>query len=182
MIAALALAGGLTAIAALGDLTVPAGRLPASCVPPPSQAEREDSNHVRSGLWAGLPISRNPQSSTDPKLIAEIRERLGGTPLMPDAPGLTARDAARFRLRLAEGIDEAYAAIYRDTGSQALTIVYGLRFPDESAAAGFWSGARAAKNPEIAAVVSGAIVAVASGPRGPCFGAVAARFESLARR
>ena len=181
MIALAALAGGLV-IAALSDLTVPAGQLPASCVPPPSQAEREDGNPFRTGLWAGLPISRNPQNSTDPKLIAEVRERLGGTPLMPDAPGLTARDAARFRLRLAEGIDEAYAAIYRDTGSQALTVVYGLRFPDESAAAEFWSGARAAKNPEIAAVVSGAIVAVASGPRGPCFGAVAAHFAALARR
>ena len=177
MIAALA-AAGLT-IAALGDLTVPPDRLPAGCAPPPSAVERQDGNQYSSGLWAALPISHNPQSSTEPKLIAEGRERLGGMPLIPDVQGLSARDAARFRLRLAEGIDEAYAAIYRDTAAPALIVVYGLRFPNARDADEFWSGARAAKIPGVAAVVSGAIVAAVAGPSGACRDAVTAHLTSL---
>jgi hypothetical protein len=167
------------AIAALGDLTVPADRRPAGCAPSPSAVERENGNRVRSGLWAALPIAQNPQRSTEPKLIVEVRERLGGVPLIPDPPSLTARDAARFRLQLAEGIDEAYVAIYRDTASPALVVVYGLRFPNARDAEEFWSGARAARNPDVAALVSGAIVAAVSGPNGACRDAVAAHVLSL---
>jgi hypothetical protein len=167
------------AIAALGDLSVPADRLPAGCALPSSAVERESGNRLHSGLWAGLPIAGNPTVSAEPKLIVEVRERLGGTPLMPDPPSLTARDAARFRLQLAEGIDEAYAAIYRDTASPALIVVYALRFPNARDADEFWSGARAARNPDIAALVSGAIVAAVSGPSGACRDAVAAHLQSL---
>ena len=175
---ALVAAIGVT-IAALGDLTVPAERLPTGCARPPSAVEREDGSRVRSGLWTGLPMAGNPTASAEPKLIVEVRERLGGTPLTPDAPALTARDAARFRLALAEGIDEAYAAVYRDAASTALIVVYGLRFPTARDAEEFWSGARAAKNSAIAAAVSGAIVAAVSGPSGACRDAVAAHVLSL---
>jgi len=178
MTAALAAAGALI-IAALGDLTVPADRLPAGCAPPASATERMDDTHFRGGLWAALPISRNPQASPEPNLIVEVRERLGGAPLLPDAPGLTALDAARFRLKLADGIDEAYAAIYRQADSFEMVVVYGLRFPDARAAAEFWSTARAAKNPRVTALVSGTIVAALSGPPGACYDAVAAYLNSL---
>jgi hypothetical protein len=166
------------AIAALGDLTVPADRLPGGCALPQSRVERANGNTFHGDFWAALPISHNPQTSSEPKLIVEVRERLGGTPLIPDAP-LSTGDAARFRLRLAEGIDEAYAAIYRDTAAPALIVVYGLRFPSARNADEFWSAARATKNPDLAAVVSGAIVAVVSGPSGACRDAVAAHLASL---
>jgi hypothetical protein len=176
MIAALAAAG--VTIAALGDLTVPLDRLPPGCAPPPSRVERATGNTFHGDFWAGLPISHNPQTSSEPKLIVEVRERLEGPRLISDAPVLTARDAARFRIQLADGIDEAYAAIYRHAEFD-LIVVYGLRFPTPDAAAEFWSGARAAKNPEVATVLSGAIVAAVSGPSGPCRDAVAAHVQSL---
>ena len=177
MIAALAAAG--VTIAALGDLTVPPDRLPPGCTPPPSRVERANGNTFHGDFWAGLPLSRNPQSSSEPKLIVEVRERLEGPRLIPDAPALTARDAARFRIQLADGIDEAYAAIYRHAEFD-LIVVYGLRFPTPGAAAEFWFGARAAKNPAVAAaVVSGEIVAAVSGPSGACRDAVAAHVLSL---
>lgn len=165
-------------IAALSDLTVPADRLPPGCAPPPSRVERATGNTFRGDFWAGLPISRNPQTSSDPKLIVDVRERLEGPRLIPDVPALTARDAARFRIQLADGIDEAYAAIYRHAEFE-LIVVYGLRFVTPDAAGEFWSGARAARNPDVAAVVSGAIVAAVSGPRGACRDAVAAHVLSL---
>jgi len=177
MIAALALAGAT--IAALGDLTVPPDRLPPGCAPPPSRVERADGATVRGDLWAGLPISRNPQTSSEPKLIVEVRERLEGPRLIPDAPALTARDAARFRIHLADGIDEAYAAIYRQPDSHEMVVVYGLRFPDARGAAEFWSTARSARNPRGTALVSGPIVAAVSGPGGACYDAVAAYVDSL---
>ena len=177
MIAALAAAG--VTIAALGDLTVPADRLPAGCAPPPSRVERASGNTFHGDFWAGLPISANPQSSSEPKLIVEVRERLEGPHLIPDAPALTAREAARFRIQLADGIDEAYAAIYRPADAHEMVIVYGLRFPDARAAAEFWSAARAAKNPRVTALVSGPIVAAVSGPSGACRDAVAAHVSSL---
>ena len=166
-------------IAALADLTLPADRRPAGCVPPPSDVEHMDGTQFRGGLWAGLPISRNPQSSSEPQLIVEVRERLGGAPLLPDASALTARGAARFRIQLADGIDEAYAAIYRQADAHEAVAVYGLRFPDARAAAEFWSAARAAKDPRVTALVSGPIVAAVSGPSGACLNAVAAYLNSL---
>lgn len=175
---AVVLAIGLQ-IAALGDLTVPADRLPAGCAPPASDSERVNGTQFRGGSWAALPLSHNPQASSEPGLIVEVRERLGGAPLLPDAPGLTARDAARFRLKLADGIDEAYAAIYRQADSHEMVVVYGLRFPDARAAADFWSAARAAKNPRVTALVSGPIVAAVTGPNSACRDAVAAHLNSL---
>ena len=178
MIAALVAAVAVT-IAALGDLTVPPDRLPAGCTVPQSDGERADGNQFRGGRWAALPLTHNPQTSSEPKLIVEVRERLGGSPLLPDAPALTARDVARFRIRLAEGIEEAYAATYQQSDSREIVVVYGLRFPDARAAAEFWSGARAANNRGITAVISDTIIAVVSGPNGACRDAIGAHLLSL---
>ena len=174
-----ALAAASLTIAALGDLTVPDNRLPAGCTVPHADAERIDGNQVRSGRWAALPLTRNPQTSSEPGLIVEVRERLGGSPLLPDPPAVSGRDVARFRLRLAEGIEEAYAATYEQSDAVGIVVVYGLRFPDARAASEFWSGARAAKNGGITAVISDAIIAVVSGPGGACRDAVAAHVLSL---
>jgi hypothetical protein len=153
--------------------------LPAGCTAPQADAERTAGNQFRGGQWAALPLQHNPQTSSEPTLIVAVRERLGGVPLLPDAPALTPRDAARFRLPLADGIEEAYAATYRQTDSDEMVVVYGLRFPDARAAAEFWSSARAAKSPGITAVMSDAIIAVVSGRDGVCRDAVAAHVLSL---
>jgi len=178
VIAALVLTGGLTAIAALGDLTVPPERLPAGCALSPSASIRESGNRIRTGLWAGLPIRTNPATSSEPSLIVAIRERIEGARVTPDAPALTARGLARFRIQLADGIEEAYAAIYREEDTLQLVTVHGLRFEDELAATDFWNGAASAKNPRAIGARSGSIVAVAAGPRGACLDAVGAHLKS----
>jgi len=170
--------GGLL-IAALSDLTVPADRLPQGCVLSPSQSVRENGNHVRTGLWAGLPIRSNPSTSSEPSVIVAIRGRIAGPIVTPDPPALSERGLARFQLQLADGIDEAYAAIYLGPDSQEIVTVYGLRFPDASAAAAFWASAAARKNPRVTGVLLGPIVAVAMGPPDSCLTAVAAHLTSL---
>jgi len=94
------------------ELTVPAQRLPADCALPDAPVIRIGDNKMQSGLWAGLPITSNPWIGSDRAIVAAIVERMDRPTLVPDAP-LTPRDAARFRLQLADGVDEAYAAVYR---------------------------------------------------------------------
>jgi hypothetical protein len=60
----------------LADLTVPADRLPTGCGLSPSPWIRSSDNRVRSGLWAGLPISSNPWTGTDRAIVASIVERV----------------------------------------------------------------------------------------------------------
>ena len=177
MIAVVAVAGA-AAIAALGDLTVPPDRLPASCAPSASRLVRVSGNTFRD-QWVGLPITSNPATSSEPRVVVAIRERIEGLRTTPDPPALTARDLARFRAQLADGIDEAYAAVYQEPDSSEYVAVYGLRFADTLAATEFWSTAAAAKNARITALTSGPIVAIATGTRGACFDAVAAHLKSL---
>src|SRR5262245_14329073 len=102
------------ALCAAQELTVPRERLPTECA-------LADS---RSG-YAGLRLPTNPWTGTDPSLIAEIRERVEGSPSLPDGPPMSPREAARFRLGLANGIEEAYAAVYQDAELKQLVPVYG---------------------------------------------------------
>src|SRR5687768_14259440 len=122
-------------VVTMQELTVPPERLPTGCVLSPAQSVRLEGNRVRGRNWAGLPIPTNPWAGTDAPLIASIRERVDGPVLMPDGPPLTARQSARYRLHLAEGVEEAYAAIYTQEGPaefepRDVIVVYGLRFPD----------------------------------------------------
>jgi hypothetical protein len=158
----------------LRDLTVPAERLPAGCSISP---ERLDSNQGRGRNWAGLPIATNPWAGSDPPIIARIRERIDGRIRMADGPPPTAAEAARFRLKLAEGVDEAYAAIYTQTDSN-IVIAYALRFAQD---ANRISIARASDNPKIVRVASGPIAAVVTGDGGEYFQAVGNHVKSLVR-
>jgi hypothetical protein len=180
VIAALPLLGGAMIAAALGDLTVPPDRLPSNCALSPTSTVRT-GNQLRSGLWASLPISSNPATSSEPGVVVAIRERIEGPRVTPDPPALSQRSLARFRMQLAEGIDEGYAAVYLEADSQDLIVVYGLRFEDAGAAAEFWKGAAAAKNPRLTGVLAGAMIAVATGPRGACLTAVGAHVKSALR-
>ena len=110
---------------ALNDLTVPPRHLPARCALSPA-APVSDGRTVQGGLWAGLPIPMNPWTGDDRRTISSLRERMGDVPLITDAP-LTAKDASRYSLRLAEGVDEGYAAIYSESQTERV-VVYALRF------------------------------------------------------
>jgi hypothetical protein len=104
---------------------------------------------------------------------------------MPDGPPLTRRQNSHYRLHLAEGLEEAYAAIYTQSEpaefepGRELIIVYGLRFAAESAVD---RRSDTSKNPRIIRVVIGPVVAVVHGDGGRCFEAVGAYLKSLANQ
>jgi len=112
----------------INDLTVPPDRLPAGCTLSPSDSVRLDGNRIRGGLWAGLPITSNPWTGTDRPIVASIRERMGGPPLEPDGPPLDRPAASRYRLLLADGVEEVYAAIYLMQSDSTPIVVYASRF------------------------------------------------------
>jgi hypothetical protein len=111
---------------ALDTLTVPADRLTAGCTVSPTKIVLA-GGRMHGGLWAGLPIDTNPWRGDDPATVAAIRERVVAPPRVPDTPLLTRGELARWRLQLADDVEEAYAAIYADSGTSLIT-VYGVRF------------------------------------------------------
>jgi hypothetical protein len=111
----------------LEKLTVPESRLMAGCRLSPSAFVRVDGNQMRGGLWAGLPITTNPWSGNDRSIAVAIRERVAVSPRPPDGPPLSGRDLTRFRLQLADDVEQAYAAVYADEGMQPIA-VYAVRF------------------------------------------------------
>lgn len=96
-------------------LTAPPERLAPGCI----LAPKVDG--------VGLHVAETPWIGTDRVTVGAIRARVGGPLRTPDGPVFTTGEVSRFRLRLAEGIDDAYVAVYREEGS-SLVVVYGLRF------------------------------------------------------
>ena len=162
----------------LSDLTVPQERLPADCALPQAPSEHLAGNTIRGGLWTGLRMPTNPWAGVEAPIIADIRERID-PPLTPDGPPLGERESARFHLRLAEGIEEGYAAVYRESESNRLVVVYGLRFPSPEDAARLWSTARVPRHPRAVGAAIGSILVVASGEDGPCLRAIGTYLKSL---
>jgi hypothetical protein len=115
----------------------------------------------------------------DRRIVASIRERIDGPVLAPDGPPLSPREFSRYRSKLADGVDEAYAAIYLQS-EQDLTVVYSLRFASTERPADRWSDTRTSTNPRLVRIAIGPIVTVVSGDGGPCFQAVGAHLRSLA--
>ena len=155
-------------VVTMQELTVPAGRLPTGCV-----------LSVRMGNWAGLRIPSNPWAGADRPLVASIRERMDAPTLMPDGPPLSPGEAASFRLHFADGVEEAYAAIYEQS-ERELIVAYAARFASaekalQSRSYSYWSN-----NPSVIRVAMGPIVAMVHGDSGPCFNAVGAHLKSLA--
>lgn len=162
----------------LNDLTVPAERLPDGCALSATPSERISGNGIRGGLWAGLRIPTNPWAGKDRSLIADIRERMDEPSLpLTDAPLFSPRELARYHLILADGIDEGYAAIYREGTSSEPVTVYGVRVAasERPDAVG---NRRPPPDGKSTRVVIGQIVAVVSG-RGMCFQAIADYVKSL---
>jgi hypothetical protein len=163
----------------LTDLTVPAERLPTGCSLSPSPWIRSSDNRVRTGLWAGLPISSNPWTGTDRAIVASIVERVIDPPRLPDGPPLTSRELARFRLRLADGVEEGYAAVYTDGGLSLIT-VNALRYSDITQLPSWRNPERV--RPGSFRLTFGRTVLVVSGEDGPCLQAVGAHVKELASR
>jgi hypothetical protein len=167
---------------ALRELTVPQERLPAGCATAPSNAVRLDGNRVLSGLWTGLPIDENPWMGNDPHVVGAIRERMDGPVRVPDGPPATRRELSQYRLQLSEGVEEAYAAVYRQPDpEQPPIIVYGSRFSEPSAPVqrpAFGSGPG---NEKILRLTIGSTVVVLHGDGGACSAAIGAYLRSLAQ-
>jgi hypothetical protein len=83
----------------------------------------------------------------------------------------------RFWLKLAEGIEEGYAAAYVTGANRPAVIVMALRYASghiDDPVPGRRRGARGEYR-----LVAGNVVAVARGPVGACFDAVARHLRSL---
>jgi hypothetical protein len=158
----------------LRDFTVPSERLPNGCVLAPAPFVRESGNRVRGGLWAGLPIDRNPWVGSDPVITAAIRERIAPPARLPDGPPLNPSELARYRLALADGIAQSYAAIYQASDSTALIVVYALEFPTERDADTFRYSVRSS-----GLLTMGRVIALISGDENDCQQALSAHIRSL---
>lgn len=96
----------------LASLTIPADQLPQGCSLRPDDVV---DHRASTNPWTGL----------EPLVIATIRERMGAVTRVPDAP-LSRREETMFRLQLANGVEEAYGALYR-TNTQFVS-VYAVTF------------------------------------------------------
>jgi hypothetical protein len=161
---------------AMQDLTIPKDRLPAWCALARANSTREPDGRIHGGLWAGLPITTNPWTGTDHRVIASIRERADPPPTVTDAP-LTRAEASRYFLRLADGVEEGYAAVYTQEGSNDSVVVSALRFAATEKPFYSLADAKASYRPTTRIEI-GRIVAVVTGG-GECFQALETYLKSL---
>ena len=178
--AAIAVCASQTArprIVNMRDLTVPAERLPAGCALSPSPSVRVDQSRLV-GRWAGFPT--NPWIGTDRQLMASVREIVEGPVAFPDGPPLDAKQLFRYLGQLADGVEEAYGAVYMQSDAYPI-VVRAIRLApgEKPSALARPSDARLSRNPGIVRVAIGQIVAIVSGD-GECFQAVGAYLKSLA--
>ncbi len=154
------------------DLTVPNERLPSGCSLKPGSP----------GASIGLRgTTANPWIGMDRRTIALIRRTLDGPPPLPDAAPLGAREASRFLLQLADGVEEGYAAIYAQSGTQDVT-VYALKFAtSEGTVFGRSRDDRTPRGQTRTRVALGPMVAIVYGNGGQCFEAIQAHLQSLGK-
>jgi hypothetical protein len=149
----------------LSDLTVPQDRLPADCA-------------LSTRASIGLRIAANPWVGTDRPIVASIRERVDVPPPVPDGPPLAPADAARFHLRLADGVEEAYAAVYDQSEARGI-VVYGLRFASATSRDELLRDRRIRETPRVMRIAIGPVLAVVHGDGGPCAQAIGTYLQSL---
>jgi hypothetical protein len=128
----------------------------------------------------GLRVKENPWIGADRPVVASIRERVDAPPPVPDGPPQTPGEAARFRLRLVEDIEEAYAAVYGQ-GAPDRVVVYGLRFSSATSSDEFLRNRRFRENPRVTRVAVGRILAVVHGDGGPCAQAIGTYLKSFGK-
>ena len=164
-------------VVTMQDLTLPVEHLPVGCALSPAPSVHLDGNRVRSGLWAGFPT--NPWIGTDRQFMASIRELIDGPASVPDGPPLDAKELSRYLGLLADGVEEAYGAVYMQ--SAELITVRALKFAptEKPSARAHSSDTRVSRNPGMIRVGIGQIVAIVTGD-GECFQTVGAYLRSLA--
>ena len=166
-------------IVSVRDLTVPAERLPIACTLSPAPSVQLDGGRVRSGLRAGFPT--NPWIGTDRRLVASIRELVDGPAAVPDGPPLDAKQLSRYLGQLADGVEEAYGAVYMQSDAELITVRAVKFAPGEKPpTTRYASDRRVAGTPALIRVAIGPIVAIVTGD-GDCFQAVGAYLQSLAK-
>jgi hypothetical protein len=166
---------------AMTDLTVPKKRLPAECTLSSRTSIEAYFFATRMGgpedratilnIWGGGNADRaNPWIGTDISKIANIRQRLSASPLLPDPP--------RFGpALLAEGVEEAYIAIYSNQSDLTKPIVvYALRFAATTKRPFYPPGTASNRRFEI-----GPVNGIVSGDDGQCSQTVGAYLKSLAK-
>jgi hypothetical protein len=156
----------------LQDLTVPSEQLPDGRVLASPGPVGLDGRRVRLSSLAGLGLPANPWIGSDRSILATIRERMDGHPLVPDAP-LTKSEYARFRMRLADDAEEGYAAVY----GQDEIVVNAARLMSPPKDESFSPTTR--RNSRALHFTWDRIVAVVEGRRTPCFDAVDKHLRSL---
>ncbi len=154
-------------------------QLPTECALVSSPSVRLDGSSVLRGLWGNLPIATNPWTGVEPSILAQIRMHMYGLPRAPDGPPLDRREASRYFLQQADGIQEGYAAFYKDSGAEGVA-VYALTYADGQPATvppstGQSSGDRAVSWARI-----GRTVVLAVGSRGACSQGLETYIQSLA--
>jgi len=108
---------GQAPLSSLDQLTLRQG-LPAGCS---LASDKRDIGFS----WPAF-IESNPWLGTDRSTIASIREVMYGAPRVVDAP-LSAAEFSRFFVRLSDGVNEGYVAVYRQREVDVAT-VYALTF------------------------------------------------------
>lgn len=155
------------------ELTVPSDRLPDGCQLAPAPSVPVGPNQVQTGLWGGLQLPSNPWAGHDAPLAGKIRELVDGARRVPDGPPLSRAELARLVLRLAEDVEEAYAAFY-NTPDGRLVSVFAMRLNAPI------DGNNDAELRE-SRVRIGAFVAAHSGDGGECHNAVINHLLTLGR-
>jgi hypothetical protein len=156
----------------LGDLTVAADRLPRDC-------------RLKTGAEPG-PLrlngkTANPWIGRDRASMAAMRASIQESPRVPDGPPLGTAEARQFFLRWADGVEEAYEAVYVGLGAREVR-VRALRFSTPEAGADLQLR-RDPRGRTSTRVVLGSIVAVVQGDgeSHQCFEAIRDHVQSLAK-
>ena len=152
---------GAQALASLSDLTVPPRALPEEC-------------SLASRFSIGLHVRTNPWIGTDRQSVASIRERVD--PVQePDAQLFIPAQRAAYRLKWAEGVEEAYVAVYQQQSAN-LVVVYGLRF---GSGLGARTASQARPNPGVVLMSFDEVSVLVQGDRGACTRAIGDYLRSI---
>lgn len=115
--------------------------------------------------------------------MTEIRELVDGPAEVPDGPPPGPKELSRYIGQLANGLEEAYAAVYVQPEGVSVVVRAVRLTPAEQRAFNARLGdRRVSTSPARVRVEMGRIVAVVISDGGPCFQAVSAYLQALSDR